>query len=177
MNYTKTTYFILPILDLKGSFKEIKKDGFINSYLGWSKHLSNTYGQYLYCLFDKNLIPNSRLKELDSHTALVDKQVLDDSIVYIFSLSEDFKRSVILPFSEGKYSQIDRKFVEAMHPVFISDDGMSGKNKARLVLDKSDEIKQEWEEALDVKLPNNAEVWSIPSKEEEVLDYFHNNVN
>jgi hypothetical protein len=172
MNYSKTTYFILPVLDLQGSFKEIKKDGFIDSYLGWTKHLENAYGQYIYVLFDKNLIPASRLQELDNHNALIDKKLMDDVIVYIFSMNNDFKKDVIEPFIQGKYSQIDRKFVQQAHPTHISEDTLSyGKNKARLVLDKSPEIREEWEEQLGVKLPTNAEVWSIPSKEDEILDY------
>lgn len=174
MNYSKTTYFIMPVLDLKGSFKELKKDGFIDSYLGWSKHLGDSYGQYLYVTFDKDLLPYSRLNELETHKDVVERVIVGDTIIFIFNLNEDFKTKVIKPFIEGKYSNIDRKFVEATHPVYISEDTLSyGKNKVRLVLDKSDELKQEWEELLDAKLPENAEVWSIPSKETEILDYFN----
>jgi hypothetical protein len=174
MNLSKTSYFILPILELKGDLNALIKDGLINSYLGWRKHLDDTYGEYLYVLFDNNLAPGTRIQELDNHPMLIESMITGDgdSTVFIFNLNEDFKEKVIRPFTSGKYSQISRKFVEELHPVIVNEGPFSyGKNKVRQVLDKSPEIREEWEEILDTKIPEEAEVWSIPSKEEEILDY------
>lgn len=173
--YSKTTYFILPILRLKGAFRDLKKDGFINSYIGWEKHLEKTYGRYIYVQFDKSKLSDIRYNELNEHPYLIDIVKGDEYFTFIFSLSEDFQKKVIEPFLAGKYSQINRKFVEDYHPLYITEDTyMYSKNKARLILDKSDDIRKEWEERLATSLPEGAEVWSIPSLEQEVLDYFEN---
>lgn len=174
MSFSKTTYFILPILGLKGNIDALEKDGLVNSYLGWRKHLDNSYGQHLYVLFDAEKIPGNRAIELENHQDLIDTVVSESTICFIFNLSDDFKKNVITPFIDGKYSQISREFVEEYHPKFVSGGYFHGKNKIRGVFDKSEDIKEEWEEVLNTKLPQEAEVWSIPSKEEEILDYFDN---
>jgi len=172
MDYSKTTHFILPVLNFTGSFQDLKRDGFVNSYLGWSKHLNDVYGRYLYVVFDNYSISDKRIQEIEQHDKFIDRIILDNVSVYLFSLDESFQRSVIDPFLKGKYSMIDRGFVEDKHPMYSSNSmDPYHKNKARLVLDKSDEIRDEWEDRLATRLPENAEVWSIPCKETEVLDY------
>lgn len=176
MKHTQTTMFLLPALKLKGNIDNLIKDGFINSYLGWRKHLdTDEYGDYLYLTFDKEKISDVRFRELDNHPNLVDTIYLSEIIVFIFSMGEDFRETVVRPFLAGKYSQIDREFVKTYHPVFTQEDQFSySKNPARMALDKSPELKQYWEDELKVIVEDGAELWSIPDKSQEILDYFSN---
>lgn len=85
---------------------------------------------------------------------------------YVFKVYEPYKESVVSHFLDGRYSQIDRDYVEKHFP----------KTSTRLtvnrqVLDKSPVLRKMWERKLDVTLPPEAEVWSKPRLEVEIHGY------
>jgi len=83
--------------------------------------------------------------------------------VYVFTISEEDREKVVKPFMEGKYSQIDRAYVDKYFPA-IPSHKLYGN---RLVLDRSKVFKQMWEEKIGVELPEDAEVWSRPTPQNE----------
>lgn len=42
-----------------------------------------------------------------------------------------------------------------------------------MILNKDPQLREYWEQTLDAVLPEDAEVWSRPEKEEEVKNYTH----
>ena len=81
------------------------------------------------------------------------------------------KEEIVDPFLKGKYSEIDRTYVRSHFKQVIMNgyEGIFSKNW--MVLNKSPHLKREWESILGVELPEDAEVWSRPTKNEEVYNY------
>jgi hypothetical protein len=92
---------------------------------------------------------------------------VDGDTLYAFKLSEDEQQKLVKPFVEGRYSKIDRDYVEKFFPN-VPHHRLYGN---RLVLDKSPRLKEAIEDELGVTLPDNAEVWSKPKLEYELYGY------
>lgn len=86
---------------------------------------------------------------------------------FVFRLPEGDKEKVIKPFLEGKYSKVDRAYVEEHFP------DMPGHRlyANRLTFDRSPILKAYWEEKIGAELSDEAEVWSKPQKKIEVYGY------
>jgi hypothetical protein len=89
---------------------------------------------------------------------------IEGDTLYVFTLSEQEIEKIVKPFTEGRYSDIDRDYVVKHFPN-IPGHRLYGN---RLVLDKSPILKRLIEDELGTKLPKNAEVWSKPNIKDEL---------
>lgn len=90
----------------------------------------------------------------------------------VFRLKDEDKEKVVTPFLKGEYSKVDRTYVERNFPA----NPLHPNAASRLVFDKSDITRKYWENLLQVSLPEGAEVWSKPRKNEEVYGYISDTV-
>ena len=90
-------------------------------------------------------------------------------VMYVFALSEEVQKSVVQPFLEGKYSTVDKTYVDAHFPNLPAH-RLYGN---RLVFDKSERLRKMWEEKIGVTLADDAEVWPAPRKKDEVYGYLN----
>lgn len=69
--------------------------------------------------FDKNKLSEDFIEVLKQHRYYDDIEYLDSTtaVVY-FDLPQDFVDSVVKPFLEGKYSEIDRRYVNTYFPEY-----------------------------------------------------------
>lgn len=87
--------------------------------------------------------------------------------MYVFSIPEKYKATVVRPFLKGQYSRIDRAYVEQHFP----NDPYHRLYFNRRVLDRDPSLKEYWEEKIGVTLSEDAEVWSKPKLEDEVYGH------
>lgn len=158
-SYTKTSQFLLPVVDLKGNFSNYVEDGFVNAYSGFVQDDPEQWGKYLYLLFD-DTISRTRRSELMVHPALVKMHVVDDGFLFCFKPSEEYISTVIEPFIKGQYSKISQDFASKYYPKFTLN-----------ILSKDEDIKKKWEEKIGISIPEGMEVWPKPEKEEEIYGY------
>lgn len=162
----KSTSFIVPILNSNDPelFSNLKC-----SYLGNVDYEGEeVWGNYLYLEMNSSS-PERIIKNLREHAWYRDE--LDpslESIMFVFKIPARIKETIIEPFLAGKYSEIDRAYVDKCFDHWLP-------NKTRTlnykILTKSIELRKYWEELLDVELPKDAEVWTIPKREEEIYGY------
>jgi hypothetical protein len=94
-------------------------------------------------------------KELEAHPLHSKTLELDDgTFLFEFTIPEESIEGVVKPFLEGRYSKIDRTFVEKHFP----DDAFSDTHVNRRILDKDPSLREYWESKLGISLPEDAEV-------------------
>lgn len=119
-------------------------------------------------MFNNNL-PDILSEYLQKHQSFVETYTPQDGcIMFVFALNESIKESYVKPVLAGKYSETDRSTVNLYFP----NDPNHPRYGNRLVLDKSDLWRKEWENKIGVSLPEGAEVWPKAKKEEEIYGYF-----
>lgn len=89
--------------------------------------------------------------------------------MFVFALPESLRESFINPVLAGKYSEADRTVVELYFPK----DPNHARYGNRLVFDKSDLWRTDWENRIGISLPEGAEVWSKATKETENYGYIN----
>jgi hypothetical protein len=121
---------------------------------------------------------NSSVKNrLTAHPKL-DRDLLpvvirEDDILYIFILTDQERELVVRPALAGKYSKIDRQYVDAffkkvfIHPI----KKVYVQSRNWQVLHRDEKLRQEMEEYLDVTIEPEAELLDKPFPEREILDY------
>lgn len=121
----KTTSFILPILGISDSKLHFYLKG---TYLANTEYQGdNTIGEYLY-VHVSNQIEDYLLSRLRTHKLYkAEYDPTDETIMFVFNLGEQFKRTVVAPFLKGEYSKIDRAYVNA-HFVPMYNDGSESRN-------------------------------------------------
>jgi len=150
--YNLSHKFVVRSLEL-GYPTEIFGSSYVNSYLGSEDF---QYGHHLLLLYTDHLSEKlfSQLRSSQYFsTSFCPKEGL---VMVVFKLTKDLYRKVFKPFIEGKYSQIDREYVEKHYPRNPS----SLVYTNRLILDKDVSLRDHWEDKLDTTLPPDAEVWS-----------------
>lgn len=88
-------------------------------------------------------------------------------MTFVFKVSDKDQVGVVEPFLQGKFSKVDRKYVDRYFP----DEPGHRLYGNGLVFRKSPAKKSFWETKLDTTLPPDAEVWSKPQKKKEVYGY------
>lgn len=120
-------------------------------------------------LFKSNL-PEILSEYLRNDPSFVETYVPDEGLqMFVFALPESLKESYVKPVLAGKYSEADRKVVDLYFP----NDPNHIRYGNRLVLDKSDLWRDEWEKKIGVSLPEGAEVWSKAKQENENYGYIN----
>lgn len=161
----KSTAMLTPTLNLKNHIY----GQLIATYTGNIHYEgTDTWGNYLY-LQVKATAPIEMLTELRLHPWYEHEEHMmnPNSIMFTFKPDEITYKTIFKPFVDGKYSQIDRAYVEKYFNYL--EDGVKNMNYA--VLTKSPALRLYWENKIGVKLPDDAEVWSRPEKRDEIYAY------
>lgn len=159
--HTKTTTFVLPTLDIPSD--KLKEMRFLNSYLGYKTDNFETDKIYL-------RFPSSP-EELKQHKFFVQEIQLDEGVLLVFNIPDEYVKSVIEPFIKGKYSEIDKEYVKKHFPRYYIIGVKPVRNPDRQILDKCDKWRQWLSSELDIEIPEDQEVWDKPTPETEVLEY------
>ena len=181
----KSLSFIFPELEV--GYQSLVQRGLVNSYMGSEEYpTENRWGDVFILEFS---VP---LSEGDLTWIMSNKYYKDNYISssgthhVVYEFTEDFKQKVVKPFLEGKYSQIDRDYVESKFAKNIID-ANTGKltpapNYRILTKDPSildywkydytnlqDPVdKRFWATQTTLHIPEDAEVWSRPLQENEI---------
>jgi hypothetical protein len=87
--------------------------------------------------------------------------------MFVFVLPESLKESYVKPVLAGKYSEADRQVVDLYFPK----DPNHARYGNRLVFDKSDLWKLDWEKKIGISLPEGAEVYPKAQPKNETYGY------
>lgn len=161
---TKTACFLTPILEMNLS---PYADSYIGTYLGdASQEGEPIWGEEIYLVYSKKPDElDAYLRSLPSFKRSYTSMVGD--VLYAFGISEEMKEKVVKPFMEGKYSAVDRSYVEKNFPASPTHKLYGN----RLVFDRSPILRKMWEEKIGVELDEEAEVWSKPKPELETYGF------
>lgn len=160
----KSLALITPILQVNDSrfYDSIK-----NSYLGNIEYEGEiNWGDYLYLELKEN-VEVDLLATLRKHRWYEDELHQHEAIIFVFKIPKKEKTKIVDPFLKGKYSEIDKDYV---------DKNFNFKINGRLsinyrICNKDEAIRAYWENKIGLPLPENAEVWSKPEERDEIYGY------
>jgi hypothetical protein len=167
MTTNRTSIYILPILDFHLS--DLKKKGFVNAYLGAS---DEEVGRYLKLYF-RELTLGDEI-ELSAHPRFLYKEIYDNGVILVYALTIGERDEIVAPFLEGKYSEISRMYVMNYLRNFrltLSPSPQFTTSPYYKVATKDSNLKELIEKYLDVELPDEAELASIPNADEEIVSF------
>lgn len=146
-----------------------------NTYIGnvgWEG--LDTWGQYYYVVFKEDI--SKLLLDIIEKHSMFQQSYWDDEaqLIVVFKFDEDTYRTIVKPFTEGRYSEIDRTYANK----YFGPTTASGKPSTNWqILNRAESLRKYWEAELNVTpyiritIPEDAEVWSKIKKENEVLGY------
>jgi hypothetical protein len=91
--------------------------------------------------------------------------------MFVFELPKDTLAGYVKHILVGEYSKADKVIVDKHFPL----SNMHPRYGNRLVFERSDLWRKDWEEKIGVSLPENAEVWPRPFPKRETYGYIANN--
>lgn len=91
--------------------------------------------------------------------------------MFVFQLPTNTLEKYVKPVLAGEYSKADKKVVDEFFPNSPS----SPRYGNRLVFEKSELYKRDWEAKIGVALPEGAEVWPRPLPQRETYGYIKDN--
>ena len=161
---TKTACFLTPAVHINYS-KTIYTGEYVGTYSGDVHYTSDdTWGEYLFFVY-KETIDEELLNHFRSRPNYVTEYCPDKGLItFVFSFDEFTKERIVAPLLEGKYSKVDKGYVDRHFP----NQHLHRLYGNRMVFDRHESMRKMWEERIDVELPKNAEVWSKPLKQEEI---------
>jgi hypothetical protein len=170
---TITTIFIVPIFSI-GRDKLIS-NGFVNGFIKDSRR-DVQYKDSVYLLF--------KPEDLDKFKVFLDseyertKQIIDDYdyeegyVVVVYQINPRLLPDIEL-VKQGKYSQTSTKFQQIFPKIIkISKNGFQ-KDEISIqyrVFNRTEDLKQFWEEKFDMIFDDDMEVWHGFIEENEILD-------
>jgi hypothetical protein len=168
-----TTIFIVPTLDVNKDY--LKNNNFINGYTE-DANKDVQYKDCVYLLFKpknfdyfKTFLEN----EYDRAKGIVEDYDYEDGyVVVVYKLNENFKKDFVL-IKQGLYSKTSPEF-QKLFPRIIKI-VKNGLNKDEIslqyrVFNKTEDLKQYWEEKLGVQFDESMEVWSGFDEKNEILN-------
>jgi len=170
---TITSIFFVPTLKI-GKDRLIK-NGYINGYQKDVKRDIH-YTDAIYILFKPDNMDVFREfldEEYERTRNIVDDYDYEDGyVVLVYKLDNKFKRDFEL-IKKGKYSKTSSEFQALFTKVVkISKNGKT-RDEISLqyrVFNKTEDLKQYWEDKIGVDFDDSMEVWSIWDENEEILD-------
>lgn len=166
---TITTMFFVPTLGIDRD--KMRANEFSNGYIKDARR-DVQYENAVYLLF--------RPKDLDKFKDFLDDEyertanIIDDYdyedgyVVVVYKLDEKFDKDFSL-IKEGKYSKVSQKF-QNIFPKMVKD---YASNKVTLqfrIFNKTQDLREFWEEKLGMELDDDMEVWYTFDEEKETLD-------
>lgn len=173
---TINSIFIVPTLKIEEN--SIYDNSFINGY-EWDINRDDNYENAIYLLFKPNNI--QRFKEFInkeynrgeySDSPLIEDYSYDEFIVMIYSLNPKYDADFKL-IKQGKYSKTSTEFKEQFKKTKVVMERGFPREKTSLqwkIFNKSDDLKEYWENKIAIDFTDNMEVWEGYDKEKEKLD-------
>ncbi len=169
---TISTIFMVPTLKINKD--DLKANGFINAY-AWDKRLDVQHKNAVYLLF--------KPKDFDKFRQFLDNEgvrkqgIIDDYdyedgyVVVVYKLNTKWKEDFML-IKEGLYSRTSKDF-QKLFPEIID---LPGKKDTKVlslqhrIFKKSQELRDYWQDKIDVEFTDEMEVWDGFIIENETLD-------
>jgi len=170
---TITTIFIVPIFSI-GRDKLIS-NGFVNGFIKDSRR-DVQYKDSVYLLFKPEDLDKFRVF-LDSEYERT-KQIIDDYdyeegyVVVVYQINPRLLPDIEL-VKQGKYSQTSTKFQQIFPKIIKINKNGFQKDEISIqyrVFNRTDDLKQFWEEKFDMIFDDDMEVWHAFIEENEILD-------
>lgn len=162
---TNTAYFLRPTIKFDSGTPSVAS--YENAYLGDYEYTKDEYGENLFLLYPTDTLSEDLIKKLEAHPQFVTTYVpTDGKTMFVYKFDEHTKDKVVKPVIEGKYSKVDRDYVESNYPL-----SSSKLVTNRMVFDKHERLKQMWEDRIGTTLPDDAEVWSKFRIQDEIYRY------
>ena len=158
---TKTFTYILPLM---AYFVNVRKRNLVNAYVGdvnfpeLTNHIFLLYkfhGTKDFILYEETLEKSELF-----HTKYDPNKT---HVMFIFNVPEDYQDVYDL-YRAGKYSELPQDY---KIQIFKFHNITSADHRVAKVLFKHADIREEWEEKLDVEIPEDMEVSSIPDMKTE----------
>ena len=160
-----SSYFLTPMLNLKATVSQnvFESPHFEDTYLRDRTFENEELGEHFYFLFKDNL-PEDMVKNFERHPLFTEKYSPEEGkVMFKFKVPEKYIETVVKPFLQGKYSRVDKDFVDEFFP----NDPHSKSYGNRLVFEKHPQIRAIVEEKIGMALPDDAEVWDRPLESNE----------
>lgn len=156
---------------LRLSYNEVKKVGFVNSYLKLTEERDVSCDNPLYLLFKKPINDGGKFSDFligqyAKNDNLIEEIDCENYTILIYCIPEEFNGDFEL-FLSGKYSKFSRKFKSKFDKYVKDSDELSFHYK---VMSKSPEWKKEVEEFFNTPFDSGDELWSKPNVENETLN-------
>jgi hypothetical protein len=170
---TITTIFIVPIFSI--GKERLTNNGFVNGFIKDSRR-DVQYKDSVYLLF--------KPEDLDKFKVFLDseyektKSIIDDYdyeegyVVVVYQISPRLMPDIEL-VKQGKYSKTSSKFQQIFPKIVTIKKNGFQKDELSLqyrVFNKTEDLKQFWEDKFDVVFDDDMEVWSGFSEDYETLD-------
>jgi hypothetical protein len=170
---TITTIFIVPIFSIDK--EKLKANGFVNGFIKDSRR-DVQYKDSVYLLF--------KPEDLDKFKVFLDgeyertKSIIDDYdyeegyVVVVYQISPRLSPDIEL-VKKGKYSQTSTKFQQIFPKIIKINKHGFQKDEISLqhrIFNKTEDLKQFWEDKLGVIFDDDMEVWHGFIEEKEILD-------
>lgn len=159
-----SSQFLLPLVGATGRTLFVPQ--FKGSYMAASEHPCQ-FGRCLFLQYSAD-VPSSTsdtFKSLPTYQETVSTSS-DGDLLFVFKVEDKDYEGVVKPFVDGKYSAVDRGYVDKFFP--------RNPNSAtwwnRLILDKDSRVVSYWQ-SRGVNLPKGAEVWNKVKKDDETYGY------
>jgi hypothetical protein len=175
MNVSKTITSIFIVPTLKINRDDLKDNGYINGYMSDVRR-DVQYKNAVYLLFKPDNLDKFREfleKESERTKMLLDDYDYEDGfVVVVYTLDNKWKTDILL-IKEGQYSKTSQEFQEQFPKVIklmknnLHRDEISLQHR---IFKKSEDLRQYWEDKIDISFDANMEVWEGFNIENEVLD-------
>jgi hypothetical protein len=170
---TITSIFIVPTLGI--GREKLIDNGYINGYIRDSRK-EIQYEDSIYLLFKPDKLDGFREfldEEYERTKTIIDDYDYEDGyVIVVYKIDKKFKKDVAL-IKEGKYSKTSKEFQEMFPKVIkIKRNGMH-KDEISLqyrVFNKTQDLKEYWEDKLAVEFDDDMEVWDKFVYENEILN-------
>jgi hypothetical protein len=175
MNITRTITSIFVVPTLKINRDDIKDNGYVNAYMVDIRR-DVQYENAVYLLFKPDNLDKFRefLEKEYERTKLVldDYDYEDGFVVVVYQLDKKWKKDFAI-VREGLYSQTSKEFQDLFPKVIkimknnLHRDEMSLQHR---IFRKSEDLRQYWEDKIDISFDDTMEVWEGFQIENETLD-------
>jgi hypothetical protein len=170
---TITTIFIVPVFSI--GREKLTDNGFVNGFIKDSRR-DIQYKDSVYLLFKPEDLDKFRVfldSEYEKTKSIIDDYDYEDGyVVVVYQISPRLIPDIKL-IKQGKYSQTSSKFQQIFpKSVTIKKNGFQ-KDELSLqyrVFNKTEDLKQFWEDKFDVVFDDDMEVWHGFMEEKEILD-------
>ena len=175
MSIKKTITSIFMVPTLKINREKLIENGYINGYLSDSRR-DVQYRNAVYLLFKPANLDRFReflTEEYDRTTYILDDYDYEDGyVVVVYQLNPMWREDFML-IKEGLYSRTSNEFQKDFTKVIkIVKNGLH-RDEISLqyrIFKKTDDLKQYWEDRLDITFTDDMEVWDGFDTDKEILD-------